>query len=137
MDLPGEKVVCGGTTADIVASWLGQQVQVEQNATSTVTPPRYAISGIDVATEGAVTLNQVCNVLDLDLPILKEDSGVADLLNLLRTADCVHIVHGTARNRAADSVSFLQQGILTRRNVVPLLVEKLRAQGKLVTVHRV
>ena len=134
MDLPGEKVVCGGTTADIVASWLGTTVEVEQESTNTHVPPRYAIPGIDVVTEGAVTLNQVCNLLDLDIPLLKEDNGVADLHNLLRAADCVHIIHGTARNQAADSVTFHQLGILARHNVLPLLVEKLRAQGKLVTV---
>jgi hypothetical protein len=35
---------------------------------------------------------------------------------------------------AADPVTFHQLGILARHNVLPLLVEKLRAQGKLVTV---
>ncbi len=136
MDLPGEKVVCGGTTADIVASWLGASIQVEQEMTNPHVPPRYAIPGIDVVTEGAVTLNQVCNLLDLDVPMLKQDNGVADLYNLLRTADCVHIIHGAARNQAADSLTFHQLGILARHNVLLLLVDKLRAQGKLVTLTR-
>lgn len=136
MDMSGEKVVCGGTTADVVASWLGSQVEVEQEITTTWAPPRYGISGIDVVTEGAVTLNQVCNLLDLDMKVMREDSGVADLYNLLKSADCVHILHGTARNQVADSVTFRQQGILARHNVVPLLVEKLRNQGKLVTLSR-
>lgn len=135
MNLPGDKAVCGGTTADIVARWLKTQLEVEQYVTSMIAPPRYAIPGIDVVTEGAVTLNQVCNLLDLDLPVLRADSGVADLYNLIRSADCIHILHGTARNRAVDSVAFRQQGILARHKVLPLLVQKLRAQGKLVTLR--
>jgi hypothetical protein len=135
MDLPGTKVVCGGTTADLVARWLGERVQLEQDPISMVAPPRYEIAGIDLVTEGAVTLNQTYNLLDTEEAQLRENSGVTELRKLLREADCIHILYGVARNTAMDMVSFRQQGILPRDQIIPHLVDKLRAAGKLVTVH--
>ena len=80
MELPGTKVVCGGTTAEIVARWLGQQVEVSDDAISMVAPPRYDIAGIDLVTEGAVTLNQTYNLFDADVSQLRDRSGVTALL---------------------------------------------------------
>lgn len=137
MELPGTKVVCGGTTADLVARWLGERVRLEQDPISMVAPPRYEIPGIDLVTEGAVTLNQTFNLLDTDESQLRESSGVTELRSLLRAADCVHILYGVARNSAMDMVSFRQQGILPRDQILPRLVDKLRAAGKLVTIQHV
>lgn len=133
----GIKVVCGGTTAALVARMLGRPVDVEQEAASLVAPPRYEIEGIDLVTEGAVTLNQVYNLLDEPLDRLIEDSGVTELCVLLQVADRVNIVLGGARNRAAGDIAFRQQGILDREQIVPLLAARLRAAGKLVVLERV
>ena len=135
MQSEGLKIVCGGTTAEIVARSLGYPVTVEQNATSLMTPPRYQIAEIDLVTEGAVTLTQVYNVLEEDTSVLKEDSGVTDLCAFLNIADRVNLFVGTAHNTAGDDVSFRQRGILTRKQIVPLLVKRLQTLGKLVVVR--
>jgi hypothetical protein len=135
MQLEGMKIVCGGTTAEIVARVLGQHMSVEQNPQSLVAPPRYEIAGVHLVTEGAVTLNQVYNLLEEDLRNLTEDSGVTELCALLQIADRVNILVGTARNRAAGDISFRQRGILTRETIVPLIADKLRAAGKLVVLE--
>jgi len=135
MQSEGLKIVCGGTTAEIVARSLGYPVAVEQNATSLMTPPRYQIAEIDLVTEGAVTLTQVYNVLEEDTSVLKEDSGVTDLCAFLNIADRVNLFVGTAHNTAGDDVSFRQRGILTRKQIVPLLVKRLQTLGKLVVVR--
>jgi hypothetical protein len=133
----GLKIVCGGTTAEIVARVLGQRMGIEQNPESLVAPPRYQIAGVDLVTEGAVTLNQAYNLLDEDLRNLTEDSGVTELCAFLQVADRVNILMGTARNRAAGDISFRQRGILTRETIVPLIADKLRAAGKLVVMETV
>jgi hypothetical protein len=130
----GLKIVCGGTTAELVARALKQRVEIEQNPKSLVAPPRYEIEGVDLVTEGAVTLNQVYNLLDEDVNNLKEDSGVTELCALLQIADRVNIFLGTARNRASGDITFRQRGILHRHRIVPLIAEKLRTAGKLVVV---
>jgi len=131
----GLKIVCGGTTAEIVARVLHQQVEVEKSPKSLIAPPRYEIQGVDLVTEGAVTLNQVYNVLDEDLRKLKEDSGVTELCALLHIADRVNIFLGGAQNAATGDISFRQRGILSRRRIIPLLAEKLRQAGKLVVIE--
>lgn len=134
MLMEGKKVVCGGTTAHIVAKCLGKEVEMELDPQSLVAPPRYGIEGIDLVTEGAVTLNQVYNLLDEDPGHFVERSGVTALCELLRSADRVDILAGKAHNPASDDISFRQQGILSRQTIIPLLTEKLRQAGKLVVV---
>jgi hypothetical protein len=137
MQSQGLKIVCGGTTAEIVARVLRQRVEVEKSPTSLIAPPRYEIQGVDLVTEGAVTLNQAYNVLDEDIRNLKEDSGVTELCALLQIADRVNIFLGGAQNSATGDISFRQRGILSRRQIIPLLAEKLREAGKLVVIETV
>jgi len=137
LDAPGLKVVCGGTTAEIVARHLGVRLKIEPHPSSLIAPPRYELPQIDLVTEGAVTLNQVYNLIDEDPAELREDSGVSELVSLLNAADRINIFLGQAENAAARDISFRQQGILTRRRLIPLLAERLRAAGKMVVVEHV
>lgn len=137
LDAPGLKVVCGGTTAEIVARQLGVPLTIEPHPTSLIAPPRYELPQIDLVTEGAVTLNQAYNLIDEDPTELREDSGVSELVSLLNAADRINIYLGRAENAAAGDISFRQQGIVTRRRLIPLLAERLRAAGKMVVVEHV
>ncbi|MGO9112416.1 MAG: SpoIIE family protein phosphatase [Thermoguttaceae bacterium] len=134
MEAKGLKIVCGGKTAEIVANVLGRPLGVEQDPQSLTVPPRYEIEGVDLVTEGAITLNQVYNVLDEPLELLTEDSGVTELCTFLQLADRVNLFLGGAQNRAHGDITFRQQGILARDRIVPLIVDKLRAAGKLVVM---
>ena len=133
----GDKVVCGATTAKIVAQHLGVRVNVEQDSRSLLAPPRYAIDGIELVTEGAVTLTQVFNILDEDPADFEEESGVSEICALLTAADRIHFIVGVSRNPASESISFRQRGILTRDKIVPLIGEKLKREGKLVVIEYV
>jgi hypothetical protein len=137
MQAEGLTVVCGGTTAEIVGRVLGKTVRLPSDQSSTIAPPRYEIPGIDLVSEGAVTLNQVYNVIDENPDDLTELNAVTELCALLQVADRVNIMVGGARNLASGDISFRQCGILTREHIVPLLAEKLRAAGKLVVVEYV
>jgi hypothetical protein len=131
----GLKVVCGGTTAGIVARETEVGAVVLPKTGSRIVPPRYAIEGIDLATEGAVCLNQLYNLMD-DTPVLfEEDHAVRDLYELLVSADRIRFTVGTAGNAASATTEVRQQGILTRPRIVPLLAERLRAMGKLIEVE--
>jgi hypothetical protein len=92
---------------------------------------------VDLVTEGAVCLNQLYNILEEDPAHFEERSAVTDLHDLLRVGDRIHIFQGVASNPASESISFRQQGILTRRKIVPLLADRLRGSGKLVEVENV
>ena len=131
----GTKVVCGGTTSQMVAKCLDTQVVMEPSSESMLTPPKCRIDGIDLVTEGAVTLNQVYNVLGTDPSRFDEESAVTELHELLMSADRVNIFMGAAINPATAHISFQQKGILTRHAIVPLIAQKMREQGKLVVVE--
>lgn len=133
--LEGSKVVCGATTADVVARYLGVEVGINRASQSLLAPPSYVIPGVDLVTEGAVTLNQLYNVLDADPESFDEDSGVTGLHELLRQADRVNILLGEALNPANRHISFQQRGILPRRTIIDLIAAKLREMGKLVVVE--
>ena len=131
---PGDKVVCGSTTADILARQLGESPKIDPHDSSLIAPPRYQLFGVDLATEGAVTLMQAYNILEEDRSRYEEDSGVTELCDRLRAADRIHFFVGTAVNPAHRSIAFQQKGILPRPRTVALLADALRRAGKLVLV---
>jgi hypothetical protein len=133
----GLKIVCGATTANLVARETGQSLRVEQHTESLIAPPRYKLTGIDLVTEGAVTLNQVYNLLDEGVENLHENSGVTELRLLLNVCDRVNFIVGKARNSANSDISFRQRGILNRERIVPLIAQSLRKDGKLVTLEEI
>lgn len=133
----GWKVVCGGTTAQIVALHMGLPLTAVAGPQSLLAPPRQCIEGIDLVTEGAVTLNQVTNVLDVDPARFDEVNAVTDFVELLRAADRVTMIVGKSANPSSVHIAFRQQGILTRESIIPLLVTKLESIGKLVVVEMV
>ncbi|MBP7635467.1 SpoIIE family protein phosphatase [Candidatus Ozemobacteraceae bacterium] len=132
LQMPGMHVVCGGTTARIVARRLGRPLDMEPSPQSLIAPPAYRLEGVDLVTEGAVTLNQVFNILDADPVDYEPDTGVTQLCRALRSADRINILVGTADNAGHADIAFRQRGIMRRSVIVELLVERLRAAGKLV-----
>jgi len=134
LSTPGWKVVCGATTAKIVARHLGKELEMDQDENTLVAPPSYRIDGIDLVTEGAITLTQVYNILEEDPSRYEEWSGVTQLCDLLRDADRIHFFVGTASNPGNLSIAFQQKGILPRTRTVPLIRERLTKAGKLVVV---
>lgn len=55
----GKHIVSGGTTASVVARYLKKEIRTIPNETESDIPPMSAIEGIDLVTEGMITLNQV------------------------------------------------------------------------------
>jgi hypothetical protein len=135
MTMPGTKVICGATTSAIAARMLGREVQIEPEPTSLIAPPKYFLDGIDLVTEGAVTLNQLNNVLELQPEDLQEISAVTELYDLLAAADRIHILLGMGKNPANNDTCFVQRGVLSREKIIPLIAQKLRQQGKCVVIE--
>lgn len=55
----GKHIVCGGTTSSIVAKYLGKPVRVGLNFEQSDIPPTAEIDGVDLVTEGVITVNRV------------------------------------------------------------------------------
>jgi hypothetical protein len=137
MEMKGPKVVCGSTTSEMVARILQVPVNVKDISSAFHKPPSYEIEGIDYATEGAVTLNQVYNILEEKVERLDHDSSVSSLYRLLHSADTINFVVGTATNPGHENIVFRQMGMFPREVIVQLLAERLRKIGKLVNIEYV
>ncbi len=55
----GKHIVCGGTTSSIAAKFLGKKVKASLNFESSDIPPIAEIEGVDLVTEGVITINKV------------------------------------------------------------------------------
>ncbi len=55
----GKHIVCGGTTSSIAAKYLGKTVKPSLNFENSDVPPIAEIEGVDLVTEGVITINRV------------------------------------------------------------------------------
>lgn len=132
LEAPGVKMVCGSTTAEIVARHSGKKVGNCRVQGSYISPPQYYIDGIDIATEGAFSLNQLYNILDYNDAIYDKESCVSEMALLLKAVDRIVFWLGGAENSAHNGIVFTQLGLFPRKKIIPFLEEKLRKMGKLV-----
>jgi hypothetical protein len=132
MSMPGKKIICGSTTTDIVSEELGLKVETISMGKSFGQLPEYRIEGIDLVSEGAITLNQVNNILEEPVQRLSSDTVAERLCLMLHTADVINLMIGNASNTAHDDLIFKQSGVQIRKNVVRQIVKKLKNMGKLV-----
>ncbi len=55
----GKHIVCGGTTSSIVAKYLNKPIKTSLNFEKSDVPPIAEIEGVDLVTEGVITINKV------------------------------------------------------------------------------
>jgi len=133
----GLRIICGDTTAQIAARLLGKPLRVDQSATPSRAqiPPLSYLEGVNLVTEGLITLRQATEWLHgaetvRDLP--RSVDAATRLAYTLLSADRIHFVVGRAVNPAqaageGDIVS-------PRLAIVEKLVARLQAQGKIVYI---
>ncbi len=114
----GQKVLSGGTTAEIVSRELGRPISVSLESFSKDIPPISTMPGIDLVTEGVLTLGRVSAMLEagIQLPVKGKDAASA-LLNLLLNNDQIFLLAGTRINEAHQDPT-LPVELEIRRNVV-------------------
>ncbi len=137
------RIVCGGTSAKIVSRVLDKPIESVKQDPHPEIPPYDSIDGIDLVTEGALTLNKVIEMLSpcvtgelLDetfFEALDEDNGAA----LLATAlfeDCSHLelLMGQAMNEAYQNPE-ISTDLATRSHLIKKLIKTVEKMGK--TVH--
>ena len=55
----GKHIICGGTTSSIAAKYLGKPLRASLNFESADVPPTAELEGVDLVTEGVITVNKV------------------------------------------------------------------------------
>jgi hypothetical protein len=134
----GTKVVCGGTTGNIVANHLGEQVETDLSTERDGISPIAEIRGVGLVTEGIRTLAGALEYLKAcagESSRLSGDRNGAVLLaaELLR-ADFTYFLVGQAVNPAYQN-PLLPKNISIRRSLVDELAQFLRSIHKEVEVE--
>jgi hypothetical protein len=97
----GKVILCGGTTADIVARELNRKIIDELIFEDPELPPESFMEGIDIVTEGILTLQKVTEILKKYNNSTKLKKGPADkIVKLIMESDEIHFIIGTRINIA-------------------------------------
>ena len=140
------KVVCGGTSANIVARVLEKEINVAfTGEIDPNIPPTASIEGIDLVTEGVVTMNRVLKLLeqytrddeiDEAFFIELDKPNGASMLSKLLIEQCtdLHLFVGKAVNAAYQNTELpFQLGV--RQKLVDQIEDVLKRLGKGVSVR--
>ena len=141
MHAEGKKVVAGGTSANIAARILGKEIVTRIDSRNPDVPPTAEIEGIDLVTEGVLTLGGCLKLLkkyvndEFDAEFFDEldaDNGASRLAKLL-IEECteLNLFVGTAVN-AAHQEPELNFDLSMRQNLVDQLIRTAEAMGKTV-----
>ena len=132
MAIQGLKIVCGGTTANIVSRILNKPTDVDLTTMTENVPPIGSIDGIDLVTEGILTLSKTIenlkdNVLLKDLQY--KIDGASSLIRSLMGVDAIKILVGQAMNPAHQEPRMpVELGIKT--HIAQQLADELIKRGK-------
>ncbi len=133
----GKKVVCGGTAANIVSRELGREIITDIKYLDPKIPPIAKIKGIDLVTEGVLTLKMAHDELkrindSCTEPNLEKKDGVSRLLKLLiEDSTHINIYLGHAINPAHQNPNFPIELSIKVKIVEGIIVE-LEKMGKIV-----
>ncbi len=143
MKQEGKKVVCGGTSANITSRVLKREIVTAVNYADPTVPPTATIEGLDLVTEGVLTIGKSLGLLkryekdEFDEAFFDEldaDNGAAKLAKLI-IEECteLNLFVGKAMN-VAHKNSNLPFDLSVRMNLVEQLKECAGNLGKTVNV---
>ncbi len=140
----GTKIICGGTAANIASRELHRPLKVDMNYADKNIPPTASMKGIDLITEGVLTLSRALEIIknysssaknlkDYDLSF-GEDG--ASLLAKILIFECSHLNLwiGKAINPAHQNPDF-PSDLSIKLNIILEIKEQLESLGKKVFLN--
>jgi len=137
LELPGRKIISGGTTAAIVARKLKKEVSVDLSTMTEKLPPAGKLEGVELVTEGVHTVNRTLEILEKvkDVAELeRRHDGASRLAGEFLYADSVRVFLGQAINPAHLNPNLPQEMGFKSRSV-HAIVERLKEMGKDVSIE--
>lgn len=146
MKSKGKKIVCGGTAAKIVGRELKRDIEVDLASMTADVPPMAIIGGIDLVTEGVLTLSRAVDKIKKyrnsssngeKIYNLNGKDGASCLAKTL-IEDCTHLNLwvGKAINPAHQNPS-LPVDLSIKLKVVKELSSLMESMGKIVKINYV
>jgi hypothetical protein len=137
----GKHIICGGTTSSIAAKYLGKPVRASLTFERSDVPPIATIEGVDLVTEGVITMNKVItyakdylgnNALYEDWNFKKDGASLISRL-LFEEATDINFYVGRAVNPAHQNPD-LPINFNIKMNLVEELSHCLTKMGKRIKV---
>lgn len=137
----GKHIVCGGTTAMIAANFLGKNVTPHNDYNDVGIPPTSHIEGVELVTEGMITLNRVLDYAQDHLAHSglheqwghQKDAASKIARLLFEEATDINFYVGTAVNPAHQNLDLPIQFNI-KMNLIDELSECLKKMGKRIKV---
>ena len=137
----GRHIVCGGTTSSLAAEYLGKPLVSDIDYIDPEIPPTAKIAGVDLVTEGVITISRV---LEYAQSYLEENErygewgvkkdGASQIARLLfQEATDIHFFVGRAMNPAHQNPN-LPINFNIKMRIVDQLAEALKKMGKTINV---
>jgi len=121
----GKKIVCGATTADVIARELGVKIEDSLDFIDPDLPPVSSMPGIDLVTEGILTITKVTRILKDYSTSYDLGNGPADrIIKMVKESDEIEIIIGTRINIAHQDPN-LPVDLEIRRTVVKRMARLL------------
>ncbi len=137
MKSQGKKIVCGGTTGNIVARELGEKIEVDLRTIEGDVPPIGYMKGIDLCTEGIFTISKVFKMLKEGKSIKDvryNIDGASKLLYELLYADEINFIIGQAMNPAHQNPNMPPEFEL-KKQITEDIAAILQSKGKKVNLE--
>ena len=138
LNFKGRKAVCGGTTANIVADYLGEEVQTDLTTLRDDVPPIGYLPSIELVTEGIITMAKALDIMrdcSGNLSKLGHDTNGAVLLaRELLSADTVDFLVGQKINEFYQN-PLLPRNLSLRKNLIEEIGQFLREQKKEIKIE--
>ena len=137
----GKHIICGGTTSSIAAKFLGKELKATLNFEKSDVPPIAEIEGVDLVTEGVITVNKVLeyakdylgdNELYEHWSFRRDGASLISRL-LFEEATDINFYVGRAINPAHQNPD-LPINFSIKMNLVTELSECLKKMGKRIKV---
>jgi hypothetical protein len=96
----GKKVICGGTTAKIIARELNRPITVDMKNFNPEVPPCSIMDGIDLVTEGIITMTKTAQYLEEPYTTAENGNAAFKLYTQFLECDEILFIVGTRLNDA-------------------------------------
>ncbi len=120
----GKKIICGGTTCNIIQRIMGVKAETERGRGDSDLPPCAYMPGVDLVTEGLVTLSRVAAMLENEEDASHVMNAAGRLVRLLLHNDRIYFVVGMGINGAYISGE-CPPDLLPRRNIISRIARVL------------
>jgi hypothetical protein len=121
----GQKIICGGTTASIIGRELDRDIDMDLDSIDPEIPPPSRMEGVDLITEGTLTLSKVSEILEKGQnPESMRPNAATAMASILLDSDVIFFVVGTRVNEAHQDPN-LPIELDIRRNIIKKITSLL------------